>query len=72
MILATMSEKEKKTKKRVAYSGDISDSDSEEEEEIYDDASDEDELGNNNRPIVSQITQQLPQGNWNGNSYFMQ
>ncbi|RNA37447.1 hypothetical protein BpHYR1_001680 [Brachionus plicatilis] len=38
MILATMSEEEKKTKKCVAYSGDISDSDSEEEEEIYDDA----------------------------------
>ncbi|RNA19135.1 hypothetical protein BpHYR1_026560 [Brachionus plicatilis] len=40
MILATMSEEEKKTKKCVVYSGDISDSDSE-EEEIYDDASDE-------------------------------
>ncbi|RNA10531.1 hypothetical protein BpHYR1_002382, partial [Brachionus plicatilis] len=61
MILAIMSEEEKKTKKCVAYLGDISDLDSEEEEEIYDDASDEDKSGNNNRPIVSQITQQLPQ-----------
>ncbi|RNA06566.1 hypothetical protein BpHYR1_054074 [Brachionus plicatilis] len=49
-----------KLTKCVVYSGDISDSDSE-EEEIYDDASDKDESGNNNRPIVSQITQQLPQ-----------
>ncbi|RMZ92760.1 hypothetical protein BpHYR1_047726 [Brachionus plicatilis] len=54
MILATMFEDEKKTKKCVAYSGDISDSDLE-KKEIYDDAS------NNNRPTVCQITQQLPQ-----------
>ncbi|RNA13143.1 hypothetical protein BpHYR1_019851 [Brachionus plicatilis] len=43
IILATFSEEEKNTNKCVTYSGDISDSDSEEEKEIYDDASHEDE-----------------------------